>query len=136
MSDNTFIPVPLSGDPIPEPVVEVMVEEIIPLEGIQDTGPRREDYVPEREQYLKRFKELNSSSYTLVADYAKIMVNDLDKYSRGEITLEEVKTTCPELKEYYLELDNEHYPNREAIVAYNYIRSKLLDLYEQEFGGQ
>lgn len=137
MSDNTFIPVPLPGDPIPvEQPPEVVEEIIVTLEGIQDTGPKREDYIPERVQYLKRFSELSESKYTPVNDYTRLMIKNLDDYTRKEITLEEVKSVSPELTEYYIEMDDETYPNREDIVAYNYIRNKLLSLYEQEFGGK
>ena len=136
MSDNTFVPVPLPGDPIPEPAPEVVEEIIVPLEGIQDTGPRREDYIPERVQYMKRFSELVASKYTPVSDYTRMMIKNLDDYTRKEITMDEIKKTSPELTEYYIEMDDETYPNREDIVAYNYIRNKLLNLYEEEFGGK
>lgn len=136
MLDNAFVPVPLPGDPIPEPIPEVVEEVIVPLEGIQDTGPKREDYIPERIQYLKRFSELTSSKYSKVSDFTKLMIRNLDNYTRGEITLDQIKEESPEIKEYTIEMDDETYPNREDIVAYDYLRNKLLDLYEQEFGGK
>lgn len=135
MSDNTFIPVPLPGDPIPEVVEETVEESIQPLEGIQpeDTRPKGEDYTPERIQYLKRFSELLTSEYAPVSDMVKLMIRDLDNYTRKEITLEQIKINCPK---YDVEEDNEYYPNRQCIMSYNYIRERLLELYEQEFGGE
>lgn len=133
MSDNTFTPVPLPNDIIVEKVEEVVEPTPEPLEGIQpeDSRPRGDDYIPERIQYLKRFKELSEVPYPPVADMIDLMIKDLDSYTRKEITLDEIKATCPE---YYVEHDNEHFLNREYILPYNHIRSRLLELYEKEFG--
>jgi len=134
MSDNTFIPVPLVNDVIPEPIVEEVVVEPTPIEGIQpeDSRPKGDDYIPERIQYLKRMTELTTCGYAPVQDMAKLLIRDLDNYTRGEITISEIEQVCPE---YPVEMDNEEYPNREYIIPYNYIRKKLLDLYKEEFGG-
>jgi hypothetical protein len=131
MSDN-FIPVPLPGDIVLEQAVqEIEIQPV--LEGIQpeDSRPRGEDYIPERIQYIKRFKELSSVPYAPVSDMINLLLRDLDNYSRGEISLDEIKNICPE---YYVEHDNENFPNREYLIPYNHIRSRLISLYEQEFG--
>ena len=79
---------------------------------------------------------MTSSKYSKVSDFTKLMIRNLDNYTRGEITLDQIKEESPEIKEYTIEMDDETYPNREDIVAYDYLRNKLLDLYEQEFGGK
>lgn len=128
MSDNTFIPVPLPGDPIPEEVVEQPIVEQVVIEGVQpeDGRPKGSDYIPEHVQYLKRFSELLSSELSEVTDMVRLMSKDLDNYTRGEITMEEIKTTCPE---FVIETDSPP-----VYEVYNYIRSSLISSYEKEFG--
>lgn len=86
-----------------------------------------DDYIPEKEQYLKRFRELIGSKNTLVSEYVNLMLRDLESYSRGELQLVDIENSYPEI---YVEMDNEKFPNRQDIVAYNHIRNRLLEIYK------
>jgi hypothetical protein len=134
MSDNTFIPTPLPGDPIPEPVQEIIVEEVTPLEGIQpeDTRPKGEDYIPEITQYLKRFKELGEKTkLSVVSDYVKLIIRNLDKYTRGEMTLEEIDQECPS---FGIDERDSTIPDREDKVAFDHIKKNIFKLYKEVYG--
>lgn len=127
---DKFVPVPLPGDFIPEPEQAVEPPVFQVLEGIIEIE-KGDDYIPERTQYLKRFAELRDMNYTPVTEMVNLLIKDLDCYSRGEVSLDEIKNTC---REFPIDLTDEHFPNREVIIPYNHIRNRLLDLYEQEFG--
>lgn len=132
MSDN-FVPVPLENDIMPEVIVEEPVVVPEPLEGVQpeDSRPKGDDYIPERIQYLKRLAELTSVPYPPVSDMARLLIKDLDCYTRGEISIEEIESNCPK---YEIEYDNEHIENRQYIIPYNTLREHLLRLHKEEFG--
>lgn len=134
MSDNTFIPTPLPGDPTPEPVQEIIVEEVTPLEGIQpeDTRPKGKDYIPEDSQYIKRFKELGEKTkLSVVSDYVKLIIRNLDKYSRGEMTLEEIDQECPS---FGIDERDSTILDREDKVAFDHIKKNIFKLYKEVYG--